>query len=69
MIYWKRWAAKHECEELEEGMWLEPSQAMQRRKTNDLWTDKHHNVTRKLVVEEGWVQNRLHDIGWSDGKQ
>ena len=22
MVYWKEWAAKHECEELQEGVWL-----------------------------------------------
>ena len=35
---WKKWAAKHECEELKEGVWLEPSQAVLRRKTHDAWT-------------------------------
>ena len=56
MIYWKRWAAKHECEELEEGVWLEPIQAVLRRQTNEVWTEKHRHVTRKLVVEGGRVQ-------------
>ena len=23
-VYWKKWAAKHEYEELKEGAWLEP---------------------------------------------
>ena len=27
-----------------------------RRKTNDVWTDKHCNVMKKLGVEEGWAQ-------------
>ena len=27
--------------------------------TNEAWTDKHRNVTRKLVVEGGRVQKRL----------
>ena len=39
---------------------------MLRRQTNEEWTDKHLNVLRKLVVEEGWVQKRMYDIGWSD---
>ena len=52
MVYWKKWAAKHECEELKEGVWLEPIQALLRRQTNEAWTDKHRNVTRKLVVKE-----------------
>ena len=53
VVYCKRWAAKHECEELKEGVWLEPIQAMLRRKTNEPWTDNHRNVMRKLVVEGG----------------
>ena len=27
------------------------------------------NATRKLVVEGGWVQKGLYDIGWSDEKK
>ena len=45
-----------------------PIRAVLRRKTNEAWTDKHRNVTRKLVVEGGRVQKRLYDIGWSDEK-
>ena len=28
IVRWKKWAAKHECEELKEGVWLGPVQAM-----------------------------------------
>ena len=42
---------------------------MLRRKINDSWTDKHRQGTRKEVVEGGWVQKRLYDIGWSDGEK
>ena len=42
---------------------------MLRRIFDEEWTDKHRNVMRKLVVEEGWVQRRLYDIGWSDEKK
>ena len=35
MALWKEWAAKHECEEFKERVWLEPVQAMLRRKTNE----------------------------------
>ena len=35
MINWKTWAAKHECEELKEGAWLEPVQALPRRNTDE----------------------------------
>ena len=68
-VHWKKWAAKHKCEELKEGTWMEPIQAMLQRKTNDVWTDKHRHVTRELVVGGGWVQKRSHDIGWSDEKK
>ena len=61
-----RWAAKHECEELKDGVWLKPALAAMRMKTKDDWTDKHRHVARKLVLEGGWVQKRLFDIGWSN---
>ena len=69
MVYWKRWAAKHECEEMKEGVCLKPIQAVQRRKTNESPTDKQRNVMRKLVVEEDWVQQVIYDTGWSDEKK
>ena len=69
LVYWKKWAAKRECEELKDGVWLEPIQAMLRRMTTDVWTDKHRNVARKVVVGGGWVQKRLHVVGWSIGKK
>ena len=56
-VFWWKWAAKHECEELEEG------------KANEERTDKHRTVTKKLAVKRGWVQKGLHDIGWSDEKK
>ena len=65
----EEWAAKHEVQELKEGMWLEPFQAVLSRKTNEAWTDKHRHVTRKLVVEGGWVQKRLYDIGFVRRKE
>ena len=63
-IYWKRWAAKHENEELKEGIWLEPALALLRKK-EDWIEEKHRNVARKLLLEGCWVQNKLFDIGWS----
>ena len=57
-VNWKKWAAKHECEELKEGVWLEPIQALLKRKATEAWTDQDRNVPRKLVVATGWVQNR-----------
>ena len=62
----RKWAAKHEYEELKEDIWLEPALPLLQRKTKDEWTDKHRHVARKLVLEGGWVQKRLFDIGWSN---
>ena len=65
----KKWAAKHECEELKEGIWLEPALALLRKKTNEEWTEEHRKVARKLVLEGGWVQKKVFDIGWSDERE
>ena len=65
-VYWKKWAAKHEYEELKEEIWLEPALALLRKKTNEEWTEKHRNVAIKLVLGGGWVQKKLFNIGWSD---
>ena len=51
--YWKKWAAKHENEELKEGRWLEPALALMRKKTKEEWTEKHRNVAEELFVEGG----------------
>ena len=55
-VYWKKWAAKHEIEELKEGVWLELALAWLRKRTQGDWTEKHRNVARKLLLEGGWVQ-------------
>ena len=34
-VYWKKWAAKYENEELKEGTWLEPALAVLRKKTKE----------------------------------
>ena len=65
-VCWKKWAAKHEYEELKEGILLEPALALLRKKAKGEWTEKHRNVARKLLLEGGWVQQRLFDIVWSD---
>ena len=54
--YWEKWEAKHENEELKEGIWHKPALALLRRKTKDEWTDKHRHVERKMALEGGWVQ-------------
>ena len=33
-----------------------------------IWTEEHRNMARNLLLE-GWVQQRLFDIGWSDERQ
>ena len=69
-VHWKKWAAKHEYEELKKGIWLEPALALLRKKTKEEWTGKHRNVARNLLLEGGWVQQRLFfNIGWSDGSE
>ena len=49
-VYWKKLAAKHEYEELKEGIWLEPALDLLRKKTKGDWTEKHRNVARKLLL-------------------
>ena len=66
---WKKWAAKHEYEELKEGAWLEPGLALLRKKVKENWTEEHRNVARKIFLEGGWTQKRLFDLGWSDVSQ
>ena len=65
--YWKKCAAKHECEELKQGLWLEPALALLPKTTKEEWTEQHRNVARKLFLEGGWVQKRLFDIVPGDG--
>ena len=47
-VHWKKWAAKHEYEELKEGAWLEPRLALLRKKVRGKWTETHRNVARKF---------------------
>ena len=49
--FWRKWA-KHEHEELKEGIWLEPALTLLRRKRKEEWTDKHRHVAKKLVLEK-----------------
>ena len=56
----------HEQEELKEGAWIKPAQALLRKKAKGVWTEKHRNVARKIFLEGGWTQKRLFHIGWSD---
>ena len=65
-MYWKKWAAKHGYEELEEGAWLEPGLALLRQKVKENWSEKHRNAASKIFLEGGWTQKRLFDVDWSD---
>ena len=68
-VYWKKWAAKHEYEELKEGAWLDPGLTLLRKKAKENWTEKHRHVARKIFLEGDETQKRLFDIGWSDVSQ
>ena len=54
-VYWKKWAARHEQEELKEGAWIEPAPALA-KESERVWTEKHRNVARKIFSEGGWTQ-------------
>ena len=64
-VFWKKWAAQHEHEELKDRAWLEPGLALLRKKVRENWTEKHRNVARKIFLEGGWTQKRLFEICWS----
>ena len=50
-VYWKKWEAKHEYEDLKEGAWLEPGLAPLRKKVRKNCTEKHRNVGRSSWEE------------------
>ena len=55
-VYWKKkWAAKHEYEDVKQGTWLEPGPALLRKKVRENLnrTEKHRNVTSKIFLEGG----------------
>ena len=66
-MHWKKWAAKHEYEELKEA-WLEPGLALVRKKKKiglksiEMWPG------RSFWKEVG-RKKRLFDIGWWDNSQ
>ena len=47
----------------------EGKQWVLRPRSNEAWTDKHRHVMRKLIVEAGRVQKRLHRIGLEKREQ
>ena len=68
-MYRKKWAAKHEQEELKEGARIDPAPVLLRKKAKGAWTERHRNVARKIFLEGGWTQKRQLDVGWSDISQ
>ena len=48
-VHWKKWAAKHEYEELKEGIWLEPALALLCKKTKEEWTEKTSNCCEEDI--------------------
>ena len=69
MVNWKKWAAKHEYEELKEGVWAgaDPSYAL--KNDSDAWTVKHRHVVSKLVVENDVCRTDYTTLCWSDEKK
>ena len=39
--FWKKWSARHEYEELKDGIWLEPALGLLLKKTMEDGTEKH----------------------------
>ena len=56
-VHWRKWAAKHEYQELKEGAWLEPALALLRKKVKGNWIENHRNIARKIFLEGGWVKH------------
>ena len=67
-VYWKKWAAKHEYEELKEGAWLEPGLALVRKKEKEIGLKSIEWLGRSFWKEVG-RKKRLFDIEWSDNSQ
>ena len=63
-VNWKKWAAKHEYEELKEGAWLEPELALSRKKVKENWTEMHRNVARKTLSESQWKRENIRMKTW-----
>ena len=49
-MYWKKWASKHEQEELKEGAWIDPALVLLRKTAKGVWTEKHRNVAKKDLL-------------------
>ena len=49
-VYWKKWAAKHEYEELKKGVWIEPAPALSRKKVREERTVGRMKVSVKFAT-------------------
>ena len=65
LVNWKKWAAKHEYEELKEGTWLEPGLALLRKKVKENWTVSHRTVAGRSFWKE---VGRKKDYSTLDGQ-
>ena len=67
-VYWKKWAAKHECEELKEGIWLEPTLALLRKKAKKEWTEKTSKRVTHPLSESQWNRGHFSMTKWESEK-
>ena len=63
-VNWKKWAAKHEQEELKVGAWLEQWLTLSLKKVKENWTEKHRNVARKTLSESQWNRENIRMKTW-----
>ena len=70
-VYWKKWAAKHEFEELKDGIWLEPALALLRKKTKPeafrKWEQKAGTSKKEWKWRRGIVKHPLSESQWNRG--
>ena len=64
-VHWQRWAKKHEIEELKEGVWFEPVEALLKIKVNHRCTARHGAPARSWVIGGAWAQKKAlrHQLG------
>ena len=69
-VYWKKWSAEHEQEELKEGVWIDPAPVLLRKKAKGVCGLRGIVMwTRKIFLQGGWTQKRQFDNGCSDVSQ
>ena len=58
-VFWKKWAATHEQEELKEGAWIDPALVLLRKKAKGLFDIGWSDTSHACQMEEGTVKHRL----------